>query len=248
MREDRIARLLADIRSYCANHGDPREVARYARYFREGFDAYGIHHEDPGWQEQKKQWLLANQDLGLSGFLDLGDRLLESGKLEEGNLAVYFAAQFREQFRRATFQRLGRWLDGGVRNWAHCDYLCGELLSGFLKEGITRLDDMARWRAAAAKYKRRAVPVAMLGLLKTERDYAPLLDFLRPLMHDPERVVHQGLGWFLREAWKRQPRPVERFLKEFKDTSPRLIFQYATEKMTPEARARFRRRRPLRSA
>ena len=50
-------------------------------------------------------------------------------------------------------------------------------------------------------------------------------------MMDPERVVQQGLGWFLRETWKKHPKAVEAFLLEWKDRSPRLIFQYATEKM-----------------
>jgi hypothetical protein len=54
--------------------------------------------------------------------------------------------------------------------------------------------------------------------------------------------VHQGPGWFLREAWKVQPRPVERFLRCWKDTAARLIFQYATEKMTPAQKQRFRAR------
>jgi hypothetical protein len=55
--------------------------------------------------------------------------------------------------------------------------------------------------------------------------------------------VQQGAGWFLREAWKLQPVPVERVLLDVKDTAPRLVFQYATEKMTPAARARYRRGR-----
>ena len=60
-------------------------------------------------------------------------------------------------------------------------------------------------------------------------------------MMDPERVVQQGLGWFLREAWKKQPKPVESVPAGMERQAPRLIFQYATEKMTPAARARFRR-------
>jgi 3-methyladenine DNA glycosylase AlkD len=60
-------------------------------------------------------------------------------------------------------------------------------------------------------------------------------------MTDKERVVHQGLGWFLREAWKRYPEPVEEFLMKWKDTAARLIFQYATEKMSKEYREKFRR-------
>jgi 3-methyladenine DNA glycosylase AlkD len=66
-------------------------------------------------------------------------------------------------------------------------------------------------------------------------------------MLDEERVVQQGLGWFLREAWKRQRLVVEEFLIEFKDTAPRLIYQYATEKMTPEQKNRFRRAKAARS-
>jgi len=58
---------------------------------------------------------------------------------------------------------------------------------------------------------------------------------------DPAREVHQGVGWFLREAWKIQPIPVEEFLLKYKDTAPRLIFQYATEKMKPEEKERFKK-------
>jgi hypothetical protein len=59
-------------------------------------------------------------------------------------------------------------------------------------------------------------------------------------MHDDERVVHQGLGWFLREAWKRDAADVEPFLLRFKDSAPRLIFQYATERMAAADKARYK--------
>ncbi len=78
-------------------------------------------------------------------------------------------------------------------------------------------------------------------------DTPALLAFIRPLMLDVERVVHQGLGWFLRETWKKDPVPVEAFLLEWKDQAARLIFQYATEKMTPEQKARFRKTRAVAS-
>jgi 3-methyladenine DNA glycosylase AlkD len=70
---------------------------------------------------------------------------------------------------------------------------------------------------------------------------APLVDFIEPLMRDPEKVVQQGLGWFLREAWKRRPKPVEAFLLRHKETAPRVIVKYATEKMDRAGKERFRR-------
>jgi 3-methyladenine DNA glycosylase AlkD len=76
--------------------------------------------------------------------------------------------------------------------------------------------------------------------VKAGSPLAPLLAFIRPLMHDPERVVQQGLGWFLRECWKKERKQTESFLLEWKDTAPRLIYQYATEKMSKADKARFR--------
>ena len=80
----------------------------------------------------------------------------------------------------------------------------------------------------------------MLALLKTKKSYKKLLDFIGPLMMDEEKFVQQGLGWFLREAWREQPEPVETFLLKWKDSAPRRIYRGAMEKMAPENKARFR--------
>jgi 3-methyladenine DNA glycosylase AlkD len=63
-------------------------------------------------------------------------------------------------------------------------------------------------------------------------------------MLDKEREVHQGMGWFLREAWKKKPEVTEQFLFKWKDKSPRLIIQYATEKMQQEEKLKFRKGKP----
>jgi 3-methyladenine DNA glycosylase AlkD len=134
-------------------------------------------------------------------------------------------------------------LENGIRNWGHTDILCGEVLSKFLENGIVQLEDFSSWRESLSKWRRRAVPVSMLALLKSTKDYYDLLDFLEPLVMDEDKFVQQALGWFLREAWKQQPKPVETFLLKWKDSAPRKIYQYATEKMTPEKKEKFRRER-----
>ncbi|HEU5102337.1 MAG TPA: DNA alkylation repair protein [Roseiflexaceae bacterium] len=231
--------LLAQIQAYCAAHAEAQIVAKYARYFKEGYDAYGVPERELS--TQRAAWLEAYRaELGLEGFLDLGDLLWQTGKYELGFLAISFVDGFKHEFRPATLERLGRWFALGVGNWAHTDVLC-ETLAEFLTRAIVPLEAFGPWRQAPYKYQRRAVPVTLLPLLKIRQEYTQLLDFLRPLMLDKEQVVQQGLGWFLREAWKRQPEPVEVFLLEWKDTAPRLIFQYATEKIPPENKARFRK-------
>jgi 3-methyladenine DNA glycosylase AlkD len=165
----------------------------------------------------------------------------QSGKYEEGALAVRFLKKFREELNEKALPGLAKWFKAGIGNWAHTDVLCGEIIAPQLVSGAAPLSALAPWRDSALKYQRRAVPVSLLGLVKKGDDVRPLLVFIRPMMLDTERVVHQGLGWFLREAWKKQPKPVEAFLLEYKDTVARLIYQYATEKMSPAARDRFRR-------
>ena len=235
-----LKKALREVRAFCAEHADAALVARYARFFREGYDAYGISKEI--WEANRRRFYEQYRDrFGLSDFLDLGDLLFESGKYEEGSFAITSVAPLVDQFTPEAFQRIGLWLEQGVRNWAHSDVICGELLGPCLKRQAAGLKDISSWRVSPGKWKRRAVPVSMLALLDGPARVAALLDFLRPLMPDQERVVHQGLGWFLREAWKRNPVPVEAFLLEWKETAARLIFQYATEKMTAAQRSRYRR-------
>lgn len=238
--DERIRDLRREIRGWCEKHADPKQAAKYARFFREGWDAWGVR-DDEEWAEQRRRWLKKYADLKLAGFLRLGEDLFATGKYEEGSTGLWLVAQHKAQFNKNTLRAAGKWFSAGVNNWAHTDTICGQLLGPLLASGTATLEDFAVWRTSVRKYQRRAVPVSMLALLETGADYDALLDFLRPMMLDPERVVHQGLGWFLREAWKKQPKPVERLLLSFKDSAPRLIFQYATEKMSPEQKARFRR-------
>jgi 3-methyladenine DNA glycosylase AlkD len=235
-----IAAAAAEIRAFCAASADAAQAARYAKFFTEGYDPYGIPKDT--WEANRLRFYEQYRDkLGLPDFLDLGDILFRSGKYEEASFAVTTLLPMRDQFTKDTFQRIGTWLEQGVRNWAHSDVICGQLLAHCLKSGVATLSDLSSWRRSGGKWKRRAVPVAMLALLGGAVPTEKLLKFVRPLMQDEERVVHQGVGWFLREAWKRNPAPVEAFLMEWKDTAPRLVFQYATEKMSPAGKARFRR-------
>lgn len=58
---------------------------------------------------------------------------------------------------------------------------------------------------------------------------------------DSEREFNQGLGWFLRECWKKDRALTEAFLMKWKNNCARLINQYVTEKITKEERLKFRK-------
>ena len=237
--EETIRAAVNEMRAFCQANANPAVVTKYAKYFKEGYDGYGIDRET--WEQQGEQICEKYRDrLSLGGLLRLGDVLFHSGKYEEGSFAIRSMMPLVADFNAEAFQGVGGWLEKGVRNWAHTDAICGELLSRCLKNRSVDISELGTWRQSESKWKRRAVPVALLGLIGQVPTSA-LLEFIRPLMLDGERVVHQGLGWFLREIWKKDPGPVEAYLLEFKESAARLIFQYATEKMTPAQKERFRR-------
>lgn len=231
---------VAEIDAVCRRLANPELVRKYARYFREGYDAYGVDHRDPLWQQKLEDWQERWKSEGLPGILQLGQALFATGKYEHGAVAIQLATSMRDRLGPSHLAGLAGWL-AEVRNWAHCDVICGELIAPRIQAGAIQPARLKSWAKSPARFQRRALPVSLLGALKAPFEPTELLALVLPLMPDSERVVHQGMGWFLREMWKLRPEPVEELLLEWKDTGPRLIFQYATEKMDAAGKARFRR-------
>ena len=192
---------------------------------------------------KKIRILLSDKKVNLRLVLSTSRHLVKSGKYEETSFAIRLLKEFSEQFTAGTFKEIGKWFEIGIINWGHTDVICGMLISEFFERRIIALDTLENWRTAKNKYQRRAVPVAMIEILKDTANFRPLFSFIEPLMMDEERVVRQGLGWFLREAWKIRKKETEAFLLKWKNEAPRLIYQYATEKMTSEEKKRFKKKK-----
>jgi 3-methyladenine DNA glycosylase AlkD len=230
--------LLEDIRKYCRANADEAVVKKYSRFFKEGYDAYGLTREK---LEEKVGSTLSDKKVNLRLVLSTSRHLVKSGKYEETSFAIRLVKEFSEQFTAGMFKEIGKWFEIGIINWGHTDVICGMIISEFFERKIITLDALEDWRTAKNKYQRRAVPVAMIVILKNTEDFKPLFKFIEPLMLDQERMVHQGLGWFLREAWKIRKKETETFLLKWKNEAPRLIYQYATEKMTAEEKKKFKK-------
>jgi 3-methyladenine DNA glycosylase AlkD len=232
------AGLLANIGEFGAKNANPVLVEKYARYFKEGYDAYGLNHEQV---KGKTDEILAMPGITLEMIMEASLLLVKSPKYESTVIAIQLVLSFHKTWTVATFETIEGWFSVGITNWAQTDYICGELMNLFFKKKLIDLKSLEPWRTATNKFQRRAAVVSLIKPMKLAADFTPFYDFIAPMMHDRAREVHQGLGWFLRETWKKQPEPAEAFLMKYKDSSPRLIFQYATEKMTVEGKERFRK-------
>lgn len=236
--------LRCELKIFCEKNAQEKIIKKYSRYFKEGYDAYGV--EPNTLQNKAKEIIEKYKDkLAIDGFLHLGKLLFEDGRYEEKNFALLFIKEFKKDYSKDTFKHISKWLEKGVNNWALDDYLCSNIVSYFIEKEIINLKNFSNWRVSHSKWKRRAVPVSMITYLKVNGVKSTFLSFIEPLMTDKERVVQQGLGWFLREAWKRDSKSVESFLLKWKNFSPRLIFQYATEKIDPEKKKLFKKDKHL---
>jgi 3-methyladenine DNA glycosylase AlkD len=227
---------------FLAARANPQNVMKYSRYFKEGYNAWGNSVEDIA-----EIASLIESEYSLkepSQLIELGSLLFQHPKYEMGSLAIQLLERRLKKCGKKEFEGLRNWFDFGVNNWAHADHLCSRLLPRFLLKDIVALQDFAGWLKSGSRWSRRAVPVALIKL-KKKYEIRELLEFTEELMIDPERVVHQGMGWFLRELWKIHPHDVEDFLYRYRNTAARLIIQYATEKLSKEERLRFRKDKAL---
>lgn len=221
-----------------SQNSDPEMVARYARYFKEDYDAFGL---KTGLLDKQMKELLLLPGINYELVLETTTLLVSSPKYEMAVSAFRLVLAFKKQWDGRLLPTIETWFPVGIRNWALTDYLCAEIMNLLFKKKLIDIKSIETWRTSPHRFQRRAALVSLIKPMKLDSQSQTYLEFLEPMMHDKERVVHQGLGWLLREIWKKYPEPVEDFLMKYKDTAARLIFQYATEKMTPEQKSRFRK-------
>jgi len=235
-----ISQKTQEIRNFCEKNADPAIVAKYAKYFKEGYDGYGI--DTKIFEIQRDAWLATwKNELTISNYLDLCDKLVSSGKFEEIGFAIHFLAAMRENYSMDMFNRIGKWFEIGIANWGSTDVLCMLVLSKFMDDKIISLQSLKAWTSSTIKWQRRAVPVTLVHADRTNIELEMIFTTIGPLMPDESEDVQKGLGTLLRELWKKHPEETENYLMKWKDTCGRLIIRYATEKMDKDYRKRFRK-------
>ncbi len=229
--------LFKELNQYCKEHADEAIVKKYSRYFKDGYNAYGL---TQALMDAKKEDLKKRGILDFDLIFNAAPLLMSTGKYEETSFILSMLTTLSDKYDVTVFQRIGQLFETGINNWAHADHLGMVTLPVFLKRQVLTKEDFIPWVTSEFKFKRRCVPVTFIKLIKEEQPYV-LFNIIKPLMHDIEREVHQGVGWFLRESWKVNREATEQFLLEYKNTAPRLIFQYACEKMTAQEKLRFKK-------
>ena len=230
--------LIQELTQFCIDNYNENNIKKYQRFFKESYNAYGL---SQNVMNEKIKDLVKNKKTELNVILQAAPNLIKTGKYELISFPIYLLNYYHKQFDKQVFYEVEKWFDNRIDNWAHADGISSYIIHVFITKKIISFEDLKPWINSKNKFQRRVVPVSFIKPLKENIDLKEVLEFIEPLMLDKEREVHQGVGWFLREAWKKQPLLIEEFLLRWKNTSARLIIQYATEKMSKEEKLRFKK-------
>ncbi len=163
-----------------------------------------------------------------------GNKPVATGKYEEASFAISCMYSNADKLTVEMFEKLGLWLENGIVNWGHTDILSGRVLSYFFQNNMLEIEVFASWTKSESIWKRRAVPVTLVEIVKTDMAIDRIFAVIDPLMMDEAKKVQQDLGWLLREIWEKEPSITEDFLLKWKNSFGRTIIQYVTEKMDKE--------------
>lgn len=234
--------LYHQIIEYCKANANPANVAKYSRFFKGEFNSWGL--SQPQMKDLSTQ-LLNNKDIDLPLVLKTMPLLMISGKYEEPSFGLLLINKMRKQYFPELLDDISAWFPVGISNWAHADILAMWILPALIENEHVTVKSFIPWLQSRYSFQRRCVPVTYIKSLKKTQTPLTLFSIIEPLMSDSVREVQQGTGWFLREAWKLYPEATEQFLLKWKDTAPRLIYQYACEKMDKTYRLKFRKSKYL---
>ncbi len=231
-------KLYKEIISYCEANYNQANVEKYSRYFRGSYDAWGL--SQPQVNDKVKE-LSKNKEISLEVIFDASELLFNSGKYEEISFVLLLINARDKHYTIETLEKIEKLFEIGIYNWAHADTLGMMVLPKFVKNNIVDYSYFNNWIFSTFKFQRRSAAVTIIKNIKTIDNIEKLFAIIEPLMIDTEREVHQGAGWFLKKAWEKYPAETEIFLMKYKNTSPRLIFQIACEKMEKNYRLKFRK-------
>jgi 3-methyladenine DNA glycosylase AlkD len=183
----------------------------------------------------------ANADLSLVEV----DRLLDHPAYE-ARMAAMCILDFQAR-RRIDADRRRELCDLYVRRhdrittWDMVDRAAPRVVGGYLAGGpVALLHDLA---AAAEPLRRRTAATAPLFFVVAGGgdDVAAGFEVAALLATDPEPVVHNAVGIFLKHAGGRDPAALHRFLGEHAASMARPALTLAMEKLDAADRARYRR-------
>ncbi len=183
-----------------------------------------------------KEWLKTNTGMTFSEFKELINSLYTKAESSTEKYAAGFFLEYKPEFRRQLKPDiLDVWLDF-LSGWALIDSLCQ---SKFTQEDMKT--NWLEWRKILEKFcaspnisKRRASLVLLTKPTwkSTDKRFSDLaFKNIEKLKHEKDIFITKAISWALRDMTKNHRMEVSDYLKENKDTLPKIAVRETKRKL-----------------
>jgi 3-methyladenine DNA glycosylase AlkD len=225
----------AAVRRELASIADPTIAAFVQGYFRTGKGEYAEGDRFRGIKVPAvRNVARAHRDLPLP---EIG-KLLASAFHEDRMLALIILADRAQRAEPAAARGLCEFYlrhRAGVNNWDLVDLSAHLLLGPFVQAKRSTIDRLA---SSPNVWDRRIAILAHMHAIRLGETKGFFL-FAQRFLEDDHDLIHKAVGWLLREAGKRDPEGLHRFLRRHGKRMPRTMLRYAIERLSAEQRRSY---------
>jgi 3-methyladenine DNA glycosylase AlkD len=227
--------VVLKIRRELKSKVEPKYKEGVCRYFKEQVKPIGVRFPVVGKITDKYFKLLKNE-WKYEDFVNLSEKLLKDGYLEENAIAFGLMDCLNKQFTEESFYLFEGWLKKYVSNWANCDHLSNHLIGDVVVKYPKFIKNLLEWTKSNNRWVRRSSAVSLIIPAKNGLFLKEVFRIAEKLMQDDDDMVQKGVGWLLKEASRKHEKEVVKFLLKWKPKTSRLVLRYATEKVSKSNR------------
>lgn len=151
---------------------------------------------------------------------------------------ILLCHQFKKDLKKGEGKK---WVDiyvkhiDRVNNWDLVDASAPYILGPWLEN--KGKDLLYSFAASKSLWKQRIAIVTTLYFIK-QGFVKDTLEIALILLNHEHDLIHKAVGWMLREAWKKEPGKIEKFISDHLSKMPRTMLRYAIERMS-EAKRKY---------
>jgi len=125
-----------------------------------------------------------------------------------------------------------------LNNWDLVDLTVSKVWGDYLLHHPEKRKDLYHWGRSQNLWERRLAVVGTLTLIKAGQ-FKEILDLSVMLLDDQEDLLHQAVGWMLREVGKKDKQVLVDFLLKYAARLPRTTLRYAIEHFSETERKKY---------
>ncbi|MHC4512859.1 MAG: DNA alkylation repair protein [Planctomycetota bacterium] len=160
--------------------------------------------------------------------------LVDGGSLEGRQVGYEILSHHQGAMAALGTRHLAR-LGKGIDNWASVDGLACLVSGPVWREGQVPDSLVHKWARSKDRWWRRAAIVSTVALNKKSRggsgDTKRTLDICKRVAKDHDDMVAKGLSWALRELSMRDPKSVQKFLREHEAVLAKRVLREVRNKL-----------------